>query len=263
MLDIVSNIMKYRSLIGALALRDLQSRYIGTMGGALWSIIQPASTVAVFYFVFSVGFKAAAPAGSPFIMWFIAGLMVWFYFNETLITITGSVTGNAHLIKKTVFPTEILPFVFITAGIVPHMIFMIFVIGMQIWYDIPFSPMRLLVVYFMLCNATLLLGLGWLFSALQVFYRDIAQALSVILNVLFWLTPIVWSMELLPENYRHLLSYNPIYYIVEGYRGLLIFPEPKLPNLTDTVFFWCVTISILFFGAYIFRRLKPEFADML
>src|SRR4051812_18130249 len=91
-----------RDMIFALAVRDLQSRYIGTLGGVLWAFVHPFAIITVFYFVFAVGFRAQGQSGAPFILWFVCGLVPWFLFNETLLAVTNSITSNAHLVKKTI-----------------------------------------------------------------------------------------------------------------------------------------------------------------
>lgn len=256
-------VLQHRDMIFALAVRDLQSRYIGTLGGILWAFIHPLAIVTVFYFVFAVGFRAQGPSNTPFILWFVCGLVPWFYFNDTLQAITNSITGNAHLVKKTIFPTEVLSLVHVISSLFPHLVFMLTLIGMLVFFNVPFLAERLLVAYYLVCTITLVLGLGWLLSALQVFYRDIAQALTIFLNLWFWATPIVWSQEIVPAAYRGLLSFNPIYYIAEGYRGLMIYNTTVWPNTQETAFFWSINLIIFFVGIYVFRRLKPEFADVI
>lgn len=256
-------VFRHRDMILALAVRDLQSRYVGTLGGFLWAFVHPFAIVAVFYFVFAVGFRAQGPSSTPFILWFVCGLVPWFFFNDALLAITNSITSNAHLVKKTIFPTEVLPLVHVISSLFPHLMFMSILVGMLVFFNIPFSIERLLVVYYLVCTVTLVLGLGWLLSAMQVFYRDIAQAMTIILNLWFWVTPIVWSQAIVPEEYRSLLSYNPIFYIVEGYRGLMIYNTTVWPTAQQTVCFWGISLTFLFVGIYVFRRLKPEFADVI
>jgi lipopolysaccharide transport system permease protein/teichoic acid transport system permease protein len=260
---LLSSVYRHQTMILALAVRELQSRYVGTLGGIFWTFAHPLAVITIFYFVFAVGFKSQGPEGTPFMLWFVCGLVPWLFFNETLLAATDSITRHAHLIKKTVFPSEILPVVNITAGLVPHTIFLLIVAGLLAWFQVPFTAGRLLVVYFLLCTCLLLVGLSWLLSAIQVFYRDVSHALSIVLNLLFWTTPIVWSPEMIPEGYRGLLFCNPMYYIVEGYRGLLVFNETGWPSAGHTAYFWCVVTVVFMAGAYVFGRLKPEFADVM
>jgi len=257
------NVVSHRSMIWALALRDLESRYAGTLGGILWSFAHPLAIVVIFYFVFAVGFRAQGPSDTPFILWFVCGLVPWFFFGETLTAITSSITRNAHLVKKTIFPVETLPFVNLVSGLFPHAVFLLILTGMLVYFGIPLRAERFVVVYFFVCGCMLLLGLGWLLAALQVFYRDIAQGMTIILNMWFWITPIVWSPDIMPPEYRSLLFYNPLYYIVEGYRGVLIFETIAWPGAAATAYFWSVTTLCFLAGSYTFRRLKPEFPDVM
>lgn len=250
-------------MIRALALRDFQSRYAGTIAGSLWTLAHPIAIVAVFYFVFSIGFKAKAPDGVPFILWFAVGLMAWFYFNDGLVSIANSVVKNAHLVKKTVFPVEILAIIQIVSALFPHLVFLVVITAVLLINQVPLEGFRLLVFYFMFCTTVLLLGLGWLISALEVFYRDISQALTIVMNLWFWMTPIVWDSRMMPNEYHWLFLFNPMYYIVDGYRGILIYAQPKWPEPTETILFWAITLGLLALGSAVFRSLKPEFADVL
>jgi ABC-type polysaccharide/polyol phosphate export permease len=254
---------RHRSVIGALAMRDFQSRYAGTAGGALWAVLHPLAITTVFYFVFAVGFRAQGPSGTPFVLWFVCGLIPWFFFNDTLLAISRSVTGNSHLVKKTVFPTEVLPLVQLGSGLLPHLVFMLVLAGLMIASGVTLSVSRLLFVYFTFCACVLLLGLGWLLSALQVFFKDVAQGLTIILNLWFWMTPIVWPLDAVPAQYRHLLMLNPAYYIIDGYRGMLVFDRIGWPDVAASLCFWGITCVLLVVGAYVFHRLKPEFADVI
>src|SRR4030066_1589681 len=232
----------HRSMIFALALRDLRVRYAGTLGGALWAFAHPVAIVAVFYFVFAVGFRAQGPSNLPLLLLFVCGLVPWLFFNETLLAITNSITSNAHLVKKTVFPTEVLPLVHVTSGLIPHAIFMLVLIAMLVFFDVSFRIERILVLYYLICTCTLVLGLGWMLAALQVFYRDIAQALTMVMNLWFWLTPIVWDPALMPKEYHWVFAWNPMHYVVDGYRGMLIYSQPRWPDTSETIYFWCIAL---------------------
>ncbi len=184
--EIIKVVHRHRQMISAMAMRDFQSRFAGTLGGVLWTFAHPLAIIAIFYFVFAVGFRAQGPEGTPFVLWFVCGLVPWFFFNETLLAITNSVTSHAYLVKKTIFPSEVLPLIHLTSGLLPHMIFMLILACLMSYLAVPFLLDRFLVVYFLFCTSILLLGLGWMLSALQVFYRDISHALSIVLNLLFW-----------------------------------------------------------------------------
>jgi len=256
-------IVSHRSMIWALSMRDLESRYAGTLGGVVWALVHPLATLIIFYFVFVVGFKAQGPGTTPYILWFFCGLVPWFFFAETLPAMTSTITSNAHLVKKTIFPTEILSLVHLTSGLFPHAIFLLILAGMVILFKVPLSADRFLVIYFWVCSCAFLLGLGWMLSALQVFYRDISQGLGIVINMLFWITPIAWSQDIMPAEYSALFFYNPLCYIIEGYRGLLIYNTVVWPTAEATAYFWSITLLVSILGNYVFQRLKPEFADVM
>tara|TARA_R110002012_G_scaffold320323_1_gene543259 strand:- start:366 stop:1199 length:834 start_codon:yes stop_codon:yes gene_type:complete len=256
-------IVKSRDMIWAMALRDFQIRHIGTVGGAIWAVVQPLALVTVFYFVFAVGFRVQSPENTPFILWFVAGQVAWTFFNDNLLSITSSVTGNAHLIKKTVFPSEIFAVIRVVSGTISHLIFFAILVLMTIFLNIPFHIERILVLYYYFSMVIFVLGLGWLLSALEPFFRDISQAMGIILNVWFWATPIVWPENIIPERYHWVLDYNPIYYLVTGYRQSMIYQTVIWPDPWSTAYFWGVTAILFLLGITVFNRLKPEFVDVI
>lgn len=259
---LLGSVYRHHAMIFALALRDLQSRYAGTLAGILWTVVHPIAIISIFYVVFAIGFKAQGSGGTPFVLWFVAGFVPWLFFNETLTAITDSVTRNAHLVKKTVFPSEILAPVHVTAALIPHGMFILILAALLASYRILPHIQQMLFIYYLGCTVVLVLGLGWLLSALQVFYRDISHGLTIALNFWFWATPIVWTPSNMPDAYRWVLSYNPLFYIVEGYRTALLF-DSSWPTLWQTVYFWAVTLFTFGLGAYTFARLKPEFAEVM
>ena len=263
LIQLFGKAIQHNSTILALASRELKSKYVGSVGGFFWELAQPIAIVVIYYYIFTVGFRAQVPEDAPFVLWFVCGLVSWLFFNEVLLGITNSITSNQHLVKKTIFPTEVLSFVYLTIGLFSHLIFLIILVGMLYFFEVQFQSSRLIIVYFVICNIALVFSLGLIFSALQVFYRDISHALTITLNLLFWVTPIVWSPQIMPIKYQTLIHYNPINYIVQGYRGALIYETISWPSTSITIYFWFITSLTLFAGGYMFHRLKPEFSDVL
>lgn len=246
-----------------MALRDVESRHIGTLGGFLWSILQPIATVAIFWMVFSLGFKAEGPSGMPFALYFIAGFVPWLLFTDTINAGVNAVTRNAVLVKKTLFPTEILAAAFFVSASFSHAVLLLALIALAPAYGYSPGISVLTVLYFYAALACFSIGLSWLLGSLQVFHRDIAQGVNVVVNLWFWLTPIVWTSDMLPREFMSILKWNPIYYVVEGYRGALLYGSWQVLDAASALNFWLVTFVLLFAGAAVFRRLKPDFADIL
>jgi len=258
----VLRLHQYRGVIWAMAKHDLAARYIGTIGGVFWAVLHPALTVLIYWFVFAVGFKAQGPAGTPFILYFVSGLVPWLFFSEVLLSSMNSVTANASLIKKTIFPSEILPLVHFVSSSFTHAVLLVILCILAWSYGFGPRLTVLQLVYYYGAAGCFFLGLSWLLSALQVFHRDLAQAMTAVLSLWFWLTPVVWSVEMIPHSFKIMLELNPLYYVVEGYRSLLT-GVPFWLRWREGLCFWSITGPVLILGSYVFRRLKPEFADML
>ncbi len=258
----IFKLYRYRGVIWAMAKHDVASRYVGTIGGVLWAVLHPALTVVIYWFVFSVGFKAQGPAGMPFVLYFVSGLVPWLFFNEVLVSSMNAVTANASLIKKTVFPAEVLPMVHFVSSSFTHGVLLVILCVLAWFYGYGPKLTVIQVVYYYCALGCFLLGLSWLVSSLQVFHRDLGQAMIAVLNLWFWLTPVVWSAEIIPQSFKIIFEFNPIYYVVEGYRSLMT-GVPFWLHWREALCFWSVTGPVFLLGAYVFRRLKPEFPDML
>lgn len=259
----VLNAMRYRGMIIALAVKEFRGRFGGTLLGATWSFIHPLTITLIFWVVFSIGFKAMGPSGTPFVVYFLTGFLPWTMFNESLSKSANVVIANSHLVKNTVFPTEILPLSQILTSAFGHFILLPITIGLILAHGHEPSFWMLQVFYYFCCMVVLALGLSLLFAALNVFYRDAAEVLGTILNFWFWMTPLVWNIEMIPERYRFLVLFNPMHYIVEGYRNALLYQRPFWNEPTSTLVFWAIAIAIMLLGTYVFQRLKPQFADVL
>ena len=132
-----SQVLRLRGLIWAMARREMAQRYAGTLGGLLWAVVQPLVTVAVYWFVFSVGFRAQGPQGLPFILYFLGGFIPWLFFQELLTSCASCVVGNAHLVKKTLFPIHVMPVILLTVSSITHaVLLLIFMVIILTWSNI-------------------------------------------------------------------------------------------------------------------------------
>ncbi|OIO35465.1 MAG: hypothetical protein AUJ74_06305 [Candidatus Omnitrophica bacterium CG1_02_44_16] len=253
-----------RSIIGAMAVRDIQSRYIGTFVGFFWSIINPLAIVLVYWFVFSVGFRVQLAKGVPWIVVFMCGLIPWSMFTELLTTSLNSINANEHLIKKTVFPAEILPVVSLVTSWFTHAIMIILLLIIMAFNQISFSFANFYFLYYFFALSVFGLGLAWLISALNVFFKDVGQFLNVVINLWFWLTPIAWPLDIVPRQYQFIIKLNPMYYIVEGYKSSFAYTAVTTQSFTHLcLYYWGIASAVFLLGGLIFRKLKPEFAEVL
>lgn len=252
-----------RHLILSLAQRDVSSQYVGSLLGFAWKLIHPLMIVAVFWVVFSLGFKVRPQNNVPFAVWFTAGMAAWFFFAEVVDGSVGLMVSNASLIKKTVFHAQILPVVKIIACLIAHALFLAILVALIVFSGLPLSIYFLQVVYYLLCLVVLALGISWAVSALNVFIRDVGQIVSVMLQIGFWTTPIFWDYNMMPSKVQVLLKLNPMFYIVQGYRESFVFFSPFWHHPYQSLYFWLVAVAAFVGGALIFKKLKPQFADAL
>ncbi len=252
-----------RHLIWELVKREVAAQYIGSRLGFVWTIINPLFLILIFWFVFGFGLKARPLNGIPFALWLTAGMAPWFNFSEIWSRATGIVVANPHLVKKVRFPTSILPVATVGAALVSHLVFLFLLLLLLLVYGVPLTWWILQAVYYYLAMVVLVLGLSWLTSALNVFFRDTSQVVQLFLQIGFWGTPIFWDIRIMPARVQSLLKLNPIYYIVQGYRDSFIYGVPFWRDWKWTLYFWCVAFVVVLCGALIFRRLRPHFADVL
>jgi lipopolysaccharide transport system permease protein len=252
-----------RNLIKNLVLRDLKHRYVGSMGGFLWSVIHPVVLLVSYTFVFTVIFRhelGPEYGTSNFPIFLFCGILPWLLFQDTVIRNCSVITDNAPLITKTIIPAEILPISITISNLIHHLIGMaILLTAMMIFYNIHLSALWILLYMPMLLM--LAQGLGWIVAGLHVFLRDTIQALQILMFLWFWFTPVLYPIEGVPENLRFLFRFNPVATIVTGYRSSLL--QLTQPALTQTAIVMVVSIAVSVLGGLLFKQTKPAFPDVL
>lgn len=259
----LKDIYSSRKLLLNLAKNDIKSKYSGSFFGILWAFVQPLVTMLVFWFVFQVGFRNPPIENIPFIIWFACAYIPWIYFSDGLISSANCLFEYSYLVKKIRFRTSTLPLVKVYSVTFIHIFFMLFICIINLIYGFKISFVWLQMIYYSFCIFVLLIGLSWLISSISVFFKDFTQIINIILQIGFWITPIMWAPENLNENVLLILKLNPMYYISQGYRDTFItgifFWERGWINL----YFWIVATLILIVGALAYQKLRPHFADVL
>jgi len=252
-----------KHLIISMAKREVANQYIGSLLGFIWTFINPLVMIFVFWVIFSVGFKVKPINEVPFVVWLTAGMAAWFVFADIVNGSAIVVNVNAHLIKKTLFHSQILPVIRIISSFITHSVFLLVLIVLIAFQKMPFSFYYLQFLYYLLCMTILALGLGFAVAALNPFIRDVAQIVGVVFQVGFWATPIFWDLSMMPPKIQIIFKLNPMFYIVQGYRESFIYFSPFWKHPYQTLYFWIVAVIVFVIGALIFKKLKPHFADVL
>lgn len=267
LIDIPVEIYQNRRLALNLARNDFKTKYAGSYLGMVWAFIQPVVTIAVYWFVFTVGFRAGSQAGYPFVLFIVSGIIPWFFFSDALNGGTNAMTDYNYLVKKVVFNIDILPFVKVVSALFVHCFFIVFALILATCMGYYPSVYTVQLIYYIVCNIVFVLGLSYLSSAIVVFFRDLGQFINIfVLQVGVWLTPIMWHADsMLSPSVHKFFKLNPMYYIVSGFRDSIVekhwFWQGE--RLLWTIYFWTITLLVFGLGVKIFRRLKVHFADVL
>jgi ABC-type polysaccharide/polyol phosphate export permease len=255
MLEILKQIKPYSHALRLLVARDLSNRYKGTVLGLMWLFLQPVLMVVVYSFVFSVVMKVRIPGGldNPyyFAVYLMAALMPFTAFQEALITASSVLFANKALLKKSTLPPILFPLVPILSTVITELIALVIIVIAaalllhKVSFCLYFLPLLVLV------RLTVSLGLGYLVAILSVFIQDLRQALGFLLTILMFLTPIVYPVEMIPENFAVFNAFNPFYHLLDAYRAVILRDE-----LPGAGFYWVAASSLLllYLGLVFFQK---------
>lgn len=248
----------YIELVSALVRRDLKVRYSGTILGLVWSLVHPLLFTLIISYVFSSILRAEI---EHFHVFFLSALFPWIWLSTSISAGVNSVTDNAHLIKKVSFPRGLIPATVVITNMVHFLFSLPVYIGFAVAAGVPMSAKWIVgVPTLTLLQLLFTLGLTMIVASLNVYFRDVGHLVTVFLNLWFYVTPILYSPDMLPDHIREILFWNPATYITIAWRSLLyhgIFPEAHLAILIG------ISIATFVLGSIVFRRLSRGFADVL
>lgn len=257
------DIYKNRNLVFSLAIKDFKAKYLGNYLGITWAFIQPTFMILIYWFVFQVGFKSTPVENFPFVLWLISGLIPWFFFSDAVTSAMNSIVENSYLVKKVVFKVSVLPLVKIIGSLFIHLFFILVLFLLFYCYGYKPNVYHLQIFYYLFCTVALVLSISWITSALVIFIKDFGQLVSMLLQIFYWMTPIFWSFNYVPLKYQILFKFNPLFYIIEGYRDSMIYHIGFWHHIHQTIYFWLVVFILSSLGLLLYKKLKPHFADVL
>jgi lipopolysaccharide transport system permease protein len=260
----VLTIWRNRGLIRVMVRRDILGRYRGSFGGAFWTLINPLLLMLTYFFVFGVVLRSRFgqdQSRSGFALYFLAGMLPWLAFSEAAGRSAGVMLEHRNFVKKLVFAVETLPVNLVAAGLVSELfavvLFCVFLLVVRggvppsvVWLPALLIPQVLFTA-----------GVAWFLAALGVFVRDLGQVMGFVLTIWFFVTPICYPETSLPPAATVLLSKNPIYVLVRGYRAILL--ENRAPAFGALWKLWLLSIVVFVLGHAWFYKLRKSFADMI
>ena len=255
----LSELWAYRELLFFLTWRDVRVRYKQAVLGMGWVVLQPLLMTLVFTIFLGVIVRVPSD-GVPYPIFAYSGLLLWTFFSGAISGSGNSLVGNAHLITKVYFPRLLVPLASILARVVDLLVALIMLVGLMIYFRVRLSTGLLMAPLMITLLALLALGLGLWTSALNVKYRDVGLALPVFIQLWMFVSPVVYPLALVPERWRLLYSLNPLVGIIEGFRAALFGKSFNWQALGISAI---VTVALLVYAAYVFKRREKTFADII
>ena len=264
MKDILLAVWRYRHFVVSSVINELRSRFARSKLGATWAILQPLTQAIIYAVVFSQVLGARMPGvQDPYAygIYLLAGILGWSLFSEILTRSITVFVDNANLLRKIVFPRMCLPVIVAGSALVNATLLFVAIIAVLLALGhMPTLQMLWLPVLAALTIA-LGLGLGIFLGVVNVFVRDVAQTMAVVLQIWFWVTPIVYFSTVVPTGFRRLVVYNPMYPVIVGFQNVVVFD--KSPPFVDLA--WVAVLAILLLGVsmFMFRRASTQMVDVL
>jgi len=253
-----------RDLLLSYVRKDLKERYVGSVLGFYWSVINPLILLAIYTFLFTVIFKIKFGENSGIgqsALYIFCGMVPWMAFHESVGRSTGILLDNASLIKKVMFPSKILPMYIVISHFVNLLIGFAILIVAAVWSGRPITVYFLLLPIYIFAQFLMTLGFCWLAAAVNVFIRDMAQVIAQFLLMWMYLSPIFYSVEAIPEDIRPYAYFNPMTHLIEGYRDIIL--NGVMPSLTGLGIFSLFAVVMLVIGYFFFTRNQHTYADIL
>jgi lipopolysaccharide transport system permease protein len=258
------NLVERRALVAQLVRRDFEVRYVGSAAGWLWGVVHPLVMLLSWVFVFQICLGITLPPGGVtqnYWMFVFCGYLPWMLFNETVARSAGSLVEHSNLITRTVFPSEVVPVSIFLSSLIHHLIGLALAVLAAAIALKTFSPMVLLLPLYMFFVGLLAVGVGWIVASLHVYLRDTGQALSVIMTLWFWLTPIMIDEPKIRAHAGRLVDWNPMSWVVRAYRERLL--SQAWPHWREIAVLAAYSGAVFILGGLFFRQLKRGFADVL
>lgn len=255
----------YRTV--SIARYELLSDMRDTKLGLLWNFLNPIIQLFTFWLVFGIGLRNGRSVGTiSFLPWMVVGMTVWFFVSPCITHGVGCIYAKRNIITKMKFPVSILPTTIVMKELFNHICMLVLILGILVYRGHIPNMYWFGVLYYMFCAICFCIALNMITSVLNMFTRDVAKLVKALMRMLLYLTPILWTLENIKgysEVLLYILKMNPLYYIVEGYRGSLFFQDPFYNHPAQTMYFWSVVIIMFVIGSVLMYKFRRKFIDMM
>ena len=257
-MSLMKRLKQYEEFLKTSIKKEIRGKYKKSYLGILWSFLAPLLMIMVYAIIFPIILKSPEKNYTVFLM---TAMIPWNYFTTTVTQGSFVMIANGNILKKVYFPREILPISIVTSGLVNFLISCIIIFLFLFFTGIGFSIYLVLFPLYAIIEYFFILGVVLILSAVTVYLRDIEHIIGVIIQALFYGTPIVYSMNSIPANFAWIFKLNPMSYIVQGFRDILYYQQ--MPDMIGLLTIVLITIAIMIIGLRVFDKLQRNFAEEL
>lgn len=259
----IENIFKNRKLIYQLGKNDFKNRFANTGLGAVWGFLQPFVFMMTYVIVFQFIFKSNVE-DAPFIVWYLPGMAMWQFCSESILTASNSIRNYSYLVKKVVFPVDIIPIISLTSS--SFIGLFLAMLAMSVNSILGYLPNLIIVVYAIFCAYCFIIAFTRFTSAVVTLVPDFAQLLNIFMQLFFWFVPIIWNLDMIGTGIiSNIVKCVPFTYLVEGFRSAFLGSSTIIFESYGiyTFIFWVIVIFFYIWGDYVFKKGRKDFADVL
>lgn len=251
-------------MIIRLSIYQLKSINNNNYLGMLWEILNPLIQMSIYWFVFGLGIRGGDDVnGIPFVYWLSAGLVVWFFFSSACIQGSKAIYSRLNIITKMNFPMSAIPSYVVTSVFYQHITLLVTIIVIFLFSKQGMSIHLIQIPYYMVGLISLVFSISLITSTLSTIVRDVHQIFQSIIRMMLYLTPILWTPEKLPLFLQKVMTLNPLYYIVQGYRNALLGMGWFFDDIGYALYFWMVVFVLFLIGSILHVKFRRHFVDYL
>ncbi|MGD7049705.1 ABC transporter permease [Rossellomorea marisflavi] len=262
--QIIKEQLTHIHLMIRLASYEIKGKYLMHYLGVLWQFLNPTIQIAVYWLIFGLGLRKGGEVNDfPFFVFLLVGIIPWFFINPSISQGSNSVFKQIKLVSKMKFPISILPSISIISNFF-NFIIMIIIMEVILYFNGVYPSIYLLQFpYYLLCTLVFLYATTLLFSTISTIVRDFQSLLQSTMRILFYMSPVLWDISMMPAIFDPLIKLNPIYYLINGFRETFLYKTWFFEDLNYMVYFWIISFVTFFIGAGLHLKFKKKFIDYL
>ena len=263
-MDFIKSVIKNRKLIWQLGKNDFKNRFASTSLGSIWGFLQPFVFMFTYVIVFQYILKTGSSGDYPYVVWFLPGMAIWQWLNDSIMSASVSIRSYSYLVKKVVFPVDTIPMISIVASSFVGLFLVAVAVIVCMIFE--YMPNVLKLIYVLVATYAFVIAFTRFTSAVTTVVPDFSNLLGIAMQLFFWFTPIIWNLSMLDSHQTilTLIKCTPFTYLVTAFRE--VFMEGSIISENNFIFsivFWVIVVVMFVWGNSLFKRNKKDFADVL